>query len=163
MQMKTRFKTCSTIGGVCLFVRYVLSSLSWVMCLPSWAPETWSVTFRIPREMIMTVIMIMMVIMMMMVMLRGIRNLTVAQEGGASRPYCNHRKHGSTENQSTFGSTKWVLEESIFERRRVFCIFGIMTNFVGCLYHNPSLICAPGVSCGGFGKFWDTLKLSKAP
>ena len=41
----------------------------------------------------------------------------------------------------------------IGKTKEAFCIFGIMTNFVACLYHNPSLICAPGVSCGGFGKF----------
>ena len=65
---------------VCLFVRYVLSSLSWVVSLLSWDPETWSMTLRKPREMIM------MVIIMMMVMVRGIRNLTVAREGVVGFP-----------------------------------------------------------------------------
>ena len=44
---------------VCLSPCYVLSSLSWVVSLLSWDPETWSMTLRKPREMIMMVIIMM--------------------------------------------------------------------------------------------------------
>ena len=87
MQLKTRFKTCSTIEGVyCLSVcslRFILTFLNGVSSELSAGDlkrdvEKW--------EMIMMVIMMMMA---MMVMVRRIRNLTVSQE-----------------NQRAFGSAK---------------------------------------------------------